>query len=419
MSLPPPPVPPPGPDPSAAVRPVPYRPGPWAPISLGLGFVALCVLEPWWAVAIGAIILVITLHELGHYLTAKWSGMKVTEFFLGFGPRIWSTHRGETEYGVKAIPLGAYVKVIGMNNLDPGVEPAEENRTFRQATYPRRVLMASAGSLMHFLIAFVCGIWLLAGYGQVTNSSWRIADIAVGSPAERAGLQVGDKIVSLNGRPLTDYAKLRSTLRAAPGQSFVLGVQRDGSTFTRSITTDSTCGGTVGRIGIGSEAVPIDQNIGQAIGGSASLLARGIGTTAAGIGRIFSPTGVRNIVDDIKAKPATTTVFCAGGEGERPSSIIGITNFVGKAAQEGLRAFLEAMVGFNIGIGVLNLIPMLPLDGGHILIATYERIREIGSPKRYHADVAKLLPVVYGFLAVLLLLFLSAGYLDIVHPVGG
>ena len=119
----------------------------------GVRVVALGWLWGWsMLVVIAALIVTIALHELGHYLTAKWSGMKVTEYFLGFGPRIWSFRRGETDYGVKAIPAGAYVKIIGMNSYEE-VDPADESRTYRQQSYPRRLAVAVGGSAMHFLIA--------------------------------------------------------------------------------------------------------------------------------------------------------------------------------------------------------------------------------------------------------------------------
>ena len=105
-------------------------------------------------VMILGIVVMIFLHELGHFVTAKWSGMKVTEFFIGFGPRIWSFQRGETEYGLKVIPAGAYVRIIGMNNLDE-VDPADEPRTYRQQSFPKRLLVVCAGSLCTSLQAFV------------------------------------------------------------------------------------------------------------------------------------------------------------------------------------------------------------------------------------------------------------------------
>src|SRR5436190_4891279 len=111
-----------------------------------------------------SIVVMIVLHELGHYIAAKKSGMKVTEFFLGFGPKLWSYRRGETEYGVKAIPAGAYVRIIGMNNLEE-VPPEDEARTYRQQSYPKRLLVVSAGSGMHFLLALLCLYMLLTVTG--------------------------------------------------------------------------------------------------------------------------------------------------------------------------------------------------------------------------------------------------------------
>ena len=115
-------------------------------------------------VVILALVVMIFFHELGHYVTAKWAGMKVTEFFIGFGPRIWSFRRGETEYGLKAIPAGAYVRIIGMSNLED-VAPEDEARTYRQKSYPRRMSVAVAGSAMHFLMAAAFILVLLSGTG--------------------------------------------------------------------------------------------------------------------------------------------------------------------------------------------------------------------------------------------------------------
>src|SRR5947199_9836913 len=119
--------------------------------------------SPFLAV-IFAIIAIVMLHELGHFMTAKWAGMKVTEYFFGFGPRLWSIKKGETEYGVKAIPVGGYVRILGMSNIEQ-VDPADESRTYRQKSYPRRLSVAVAGSTMHFLIAFLLLVVLWAAVG--------------------------------------------------------------------------------------------------------------------------------------------------------------------------------------------------------------------------------------------------------------
>src|SRR5437868_8743689 len=120
---------------------------------------------------IGALIAIVMLHEFGHFVTAKWAGMKVSEYFFGFGPRLWSIRKDETEYGIKAIPIGGYVRILGMNNLEQ-VDPADEPRTYRQKSYPRRLLVAVAGSTMHFVIAFfvLVMIWAAVGYPKQTTT---------------------------------------------------------------------------------------------------------------------------------------------------------------------------------------------------------------------------------------------------------
>ncbi|MFT7503673.1 MAG: RIP metalloprotease RseP, partial [Gammaproteobacteria bacterium] len=124
----------------------------------------------WIFVFVVGVVISIFLHELGHYLTAKWSGMKVTQFFLFFGPRLWSFRRGETEYGVRALPLGAFVRIIGMNRMDE-VEPGDESRAYRQKSFPRRLLVISAGSIMHILIAITLlfGVYSVAGEDTVRD----------------------------------------------------------------------------------------------------------------------------------------------------------------------------------------------------------------------------------------------------------
>jgi membrane-associated protease RseP (regulator of RpoE activity) len=387
------------------------------------GAVALAIVKPWVALAIGALIVMIFLHELGHYITAKRSGMKVTQFFLFFGPTIWSFRRGETEYGIKAIPLGAFVKVIGMNNLDPHVDPADEPRTYRQASYPRRVLMASAGSLMHFLIAFVLFAVALFGYGEVKDSSWALSGIKAGTPAAAAGLRDGDRIVSVDGQAVGTYDDLRPVLRNNPGKRLVMEVERGGVVSTVPVTLGSTCdGGSVGYLGVSRTLVPIGTSIGGAVVGSAREVTNGLWINLKGLGRVFSPAGVSRMVDQVRNEPPTEDpsqpVVCSGlGPVERASSIIGITSGVAGAAEAGLWNFLYVMAFINLAIGLINLFPMLPFDGGHIAVATYERLRQRNG-QRYHADITKLLPVVYSLLIFMVAIMLSAGYLDITRGFG-
>lgn len=159
-------------------------------------------------IVILAVVAIIFLHELGHYLAARWSGMKVTEFFIGFGPRIWSFQRGETEYGIKAIPAGAYVKIPGMTAMEE-VAPEDEARSYRQAPFHNRLAVAVAGSGMHFLIAFVLLVVQFAFIGHPDGDRWEIGSISPGSAAEAAGLRQGDRLVRFDDRAVEGYDEFR------------------------------------------------------------------------------------------------------------------------------------------------------------------------------------------------------------------
>ncbi len=233
------------------------------------GIVALGILGSVSAVVVViALLVMIFLHELGHYLTAKSAGMKVTEFFLGFGPRIWSFRKGETEYGLKAIPAGAYVRIIGMNNLEP-VAPEDEPRTYRNKPYWRKMSVASAGSMMHFLMAVVLLFSLFAIYGQrdpdhvwTVGSLSRLGDTQT-SPAIAAGLQVGDRIISIDGIPVSTFDSAVDLIQARPGQTIVIAVERDGQTFetTATLNDHNPEGKAVGFLGVGARYPYVNQTV--------------------------------------------------------------------------------------------------------------------------------------------------------------
>ncbi|MFV1989289.1 MAG: RIP metalloprotease, partial [Acidimicrobiales bacterium] len=211
-------------------------------VGLALLVGALAVLgwfSPWALVMVLAIVFIIFLHELAHYVTARRSGMKVTEFFIGFGPVIWSFRRGETRYGVKAIWAGAYVRIIGMNNLDD-VEPEDEDRTYRSKSTGARVMVASAGSLMHFTLALLLFFVLFVGYGIPTNetdeASWLVAEVTQDSAADGAGLVGGDKVVAIDGVAIRNWDDLVTEIQSQPNTTVLLTVERDGETFT-AVTT--------------------------------------------------------------------------------------------------------------------------------------------------------------------------------------
>ena len=163
-----------------------------------------------------AIAVIIFLHELGHFMAARRADMKVTEFFIGIGPRIWSFRRGEVEYGVKAIPAAAYVRIIGMSNLDE-VAPEDEPRTYRQKTYGQRMLVAVAGSGMHFLIAIVLAFTVFLVIGQRDVTAWGVNSASPGSAAAVAGIRAGDRIVTVDGVDVATHAEMSDEIRRHPG----------------------------------------------------------------------------------------------------------------------------------------------------------------------------------------------------------
>ncbi|MGK2948014.1 MAG: M50 family metallopeptidase [Acidimicrobiales bacterium] len=395
-------------------------------------------------IVILALVIMIFLHELGHFLTAKWSGMKVTEFFIGFGPKLWSFRRGETEYGLKAIPAGAYVRIIGMNNLDE-CDPADEPRAFRQQSFPKRLLVVSAGSLMHFLQAFVLLVLLLGVFGvpggtifgerdfEVDEEAWSIGLVIEDSAAEEAGFVAGDRLVSLGGITTTTFDDVGDAVGPRPGDTVTAVIERDGERIERTLTLGTNEEDpSRGFLGISPTYPPIpSERLGpiEATTQSAWELGSGLKQAGTALGSFFTG-GIGGFADQVASGGNATGPAIGGGEGsgsggravaegdeDRLLSIYGAARIGVNLTDRGIEDLLLFMVSINIFIGVFNLVPLLPLDGGHVVIAIYERIRSVGG-RRHMADVSRLLPLTYAFVFFLLLLGVSSLYLDIVDPIG-
>ncbi|WP_040493349.1 M50 family metallopeptidase [Ilumatobacter nonamiensis] len=384
-------------------------------------FVWLYTLSVWWFIFVVGLVISIFLHEAGHFLTAKWTGMKVTQFFMFMGPRLWSFRRGETEYGVRLLPVGAFVRIIGMHRIDTDVAPEDEGRTYRQKSYPRRLLVISAGSIMHMLIAVALLFVVYVGQGERTDEvvpEVYVAQAIDGLPAEQAGIQDDDRILSIGGIALTDSADLGAVVRSfEPGQTVDFVVERDGVE-------------QVVPVGLGSRTdVPEDDELfGTAYIGVAPyspLIYEEHGVFAAAGNAVTDivPVAWESVQGVFKALNPVNVISHLDGSNEdlttRPVTLVGVTAVSDDVGDtEGIYGVLWLLAVLNVFVGVFNMFPLLPLDGGHAAVATYERVREAmrGGRERYFADVERLMPLAMGVVAFLFFFMFAGLYLDITKP---
>lgn len=360
-----------------------------------------------------ALLLMILIHEAGHFFTAKWFGIKVEEFFVGFGPRLWSVKRGETEYGVKALPLGGYVRIAGMN---PFEEPAPEDipRTFGAKPAWQRAIVLVAGSLTHFLIAIVL-LWSFFAFvgvpvfGKPTVAQVERTLAGSPSPAAEAGLRPGDEILVANGEEIDSTDELIRITRESVGEELVLLVRRGDDRLTVRATPvlDTIGGQEVARLGIvlSREVVGRDtEHPIAAVGSAASATGEITVRSFQALGQIFSPEGIGRI-------GALITGNEQRGVND-PAGIVGAGRLAGQAASSGnLDLLLGFLAALNVFVGILNILPLPPLDGGHLAVLGFEKVtgRKV--------DVRKLIPLTAVVAGLLILLTLSLTYLDLVSPI--
>jgi len=372
----------------------------------------------------------IFLHELGHFMTAKWTGMKSTQFFLGFGPTLLSRTRGEVEWGIKALPLGAFVRIVGMSNLDP-FDPEDAPKAYINKSYPRRMLVITAGSMMHFIQAAVILVFVVSFIGvrdaAVIDQAlideprpWTIGEISrleTGeTPSIEAGLNVGDRIVAIDGVPLDDFVGMAEYIRARPGEEVTLEIERadgvfEATTVLAEVPTED--GGTVGFLGV---AALYDRQTLSPV--SAIGLGVEVGTTAMTFipQRFLSPSTWANL-GSLVLEGSEQVDITSDEAAERPISLVGAVRISGQVAEIDWALSLLFLAQINIFVGILNLIPLLPLDGGHAAIATYERLRSRKGRAPYRADITKLLPITYAVVALFGFIGLTTVWLDIVRPI--
>jgi membrane-associated protease RseP (regulator of RpoE activity) len=381
-------------------------------VAVVVGLLALGIFVPGsrtvLALIVG-IILLIMLHEFGHYWTAKRAGMKVTEFFLGFGPRLWSFKRGETEYGVKAIPAGGYVRIIGMTNMEE-VDEDDEPRTYREASTGKRLMVILAGVTVNLFIAFLLFFVVIAGQGRVADGPSTTVDrVLSGSAAEAAGLQPGDRLVAVNGQTLSGWDQLKAAIEKSGGEPLALTVERDGRAVQVTATPKVQSG--QGFLGVGPTTAFRDVGVLAAIPQAFTTMGDVTQATFDGLKQRISPSGVSET-----AKQSFTSAAPAAGstaDQNRPQTIIGFVHNGSQIAGGNVWSILWLLAALSLVLALFNLIPLLPLDGGHAVIAVYEGIASKVKHHRVFADYRKALSVSLLLLSPLLFLSLSAMVLDI------
>jgi membrane-associated protease RseP (regulator of RpoE activity) len=383
------------------------------------------------AIFIVALLASIMLHEAGHFATAKMFGMKATQFFVGFGRTIWSRRKGETEYGVKAIPAGGFVKIVGMTELEE-VDPADEPRSFRKKPGWQRIIVLAAGSFMHFALAFVLLFVIAAGIGLETGSAGTTvaavepcvpANVNVGcakgdpeSPAAKAGIQAGDRIVSVGGIRVNSWAQMGKAIRAQhTGTAVPVVVDRHGQLVTLHATL-ATLSGHGSYLGVSPQAV--FQRVGPI--GAASYAGHQFWTMLSGSASVVAnlPKAIPNLFAPDRANTPGGQVTSVVGAGDVTGQVLQAQ--IGWQPKAGL--VLLIIASLNIFVGAFNLLPLLPLDGGHLAIVIFERARAwlarlMGRPDPGPVDYRRLVPLSVGVFALLVGVGLLLIMADLVNPV--
>ncbi|MET3960489.1 membrane-associated protease RseP (regulator of RpoE activity) [Marmoricola sp. OAE513] len=410
----------------------------------------------------------IGLHEFGHMIPAKKFGIRVPQWFVGFGTTLWSTKRNGTEYGIKAFPLGGFVKIIGMLPPHPDkpsgkpqsgfsrlisdareaeaalLQPGDENRMFYQLPWWKKVIVMAGGPTVNLVIAFFLfgGLFYFHGVSEATTTVATRADCVIAvpkgeqaardtclptdpeAPSKTADIRPGDKIVAFDDTRITSYTQLQKLIRSHPDASVTITVLRDGETLKKSVTTqvntlpsmdDDLKSVKVGYLGIS----PRTENVSKGPLYTVEQMGDMTVETVKSLGHM--PARIWDV--------GRAVLGLQDRDPEGPMSVVGIGRVAGEVSADDSIAggnkvafIITLLAGVNLFVGMFNFVPLLPLDGGHIAGALYEALRRgwaklFGRPDPGHFDVAKLLPVAYVTAGVLLVMTVLLVYADLAVPI--
>ena len=382
----------------------------------------------------------IALHEAGHMFTARAFGMRVRRFFVGFGPTLWSVKRGGTEYGVAALPFGGFCDIAGMTAMDPVTEEEMPHAMVKKPAW-QRIAVLSGGIVMNILIGVVIifGVAVSSGIrnpyadftpkvGQVVCVADQVdektlAECSGPGPAGQAGVQVGDTLVAVDDEPIETFADLRTYVAQRPGEMVALEVERGGSSQSIDVPVarveriDPSTGERIDVGAVGIAAAPVKDAVKQ-FGPVEAVPA-----TAKFTGQML-----RASVDGLMAFPGkipgvVASIFGGERDIEGPISVIGASRTGGELVErDQWPAFWMMLASLNFFLALFNLVPLPPLDGGHIAVVIYEKIRNVlrrlrGLPPAGPANYEKLMPLTYFMAALLLVVGVLVMAADVVNPV--
>ncbi len=355
---------------------------------------------------------IISIHELAHFAVARRFGMKVTEYFIGFGPRIWSRRRGELEWGVKGLPFGGYVKIAGMNPYEV-VEPEDLPRTYGAKPAYQRALTIFAGPGSHFVVAAVLFSASFLFFGNYRSTVPVIGSVETtlngsSSPAADAGMQPGDVVVGIGDVVNPTQAQMRDLVaeaaRAKPAAPLLITVERDGRRIQLTMTPefDTIDGQEIGRVGVvlGSERIGLVPSVVAGV----KEVGFAVWESGSQVGRVFGPQGIGRIftllTSDEQRAPDDAT------------SVVGISQQVGATSSTGDWATVLYFFGFvTVFIGLINLVPLPPFDGGHLAVVAYEKV--VGRV----VDMRKLIPVSAAVITFFVIFVSATVFLDFAKPI--